>query len=200
MLEFDLDEVAEAFFSVRTGEKPEFQRLLIRAGNKAVMPLLHALLGVTAKYQHYTNDIARKFKRGIFGEESGRYFWAKVTFESEVKNSYDIIRRIGQPAKDELCRALMDRDYRIRLSAALLLALDEEPSSETYYGTQRSLNYLADPSQSLILMLLGIVFLRAGDTKWLALTENHARETGISLQEWVERTINTALIELQRGR
>jgi hypothetical protein len=195
----DIDEVAEAYFSVGTNDRPEYARLLIRAGSKAVFPLLHALLDLTLKYKHYTDKIARASEDAVFGEEGGRYMWAKATFEPEVESAYDVIRRIGQPAKTELCRALLERDYRMRLAAALLLSMDETPSSETQNRIQESLSYLADPSQSLILMLLGIVMLRAGDAKWGQVIDNHARDSGLSLQEWIERTTNTALIELQSG-
>jgi hypothetical protein len=194
---FDLDEIAEAYFFVGTNDRPEYLRLLIRAGSKAVLPLLHALLSLTLKYKHYTDKIARAAEGAVFGEEGGRYMLAKATFGPEVENAYDVIRRIGQPAKTELCRVLLDRDYRMRLVAALLLSMDESPSSETQNGVQESLSYLADPSQSLILMLLGIAMFRAGDAKWRQVIETHAQSSGISFQEWMERTMITALIELQ---
>ena len=195
----DLDEVAEAYFSTGTFDRPEYTRLLIRAGNKAVIPLLHALLALTLKYKQYTDKIARASRDAVFGEQVGRYMWAKATFGREVEDAYDVIRRTGQPAKTVLCRALLEQDYRLRLAAALLLSMDETPSLETLNGIQESLDYLADPSQSLILMLLGIVMFRSGDAKWRQAVESHANGSGITPQEWIERTANTALIELQSG-
>ncbi len=195
----DLDEIAEAYLSVGTLDRLEYARLLLRAGSKAVLPLLGALLSLTLKYKHNTDRIARAWRGAAFGEEGGRYIWAKATFEPEVRSAYDVIRRMGQPAKTELCRALLSRNYRIRLGAALLLSMDEKPSSETKNAIQESLSQLADPSQSLILMLLGIVMFQAGDDRWKQAIESHACGSGVNLQEWMERTRNTALIELQSG-
>lgn len=200
MLEnFDLDEIAEAYLSARTPDRPEYERLLIRAREKAVFPLLHALLAQAIKQKKVSGDIGRGLGMTDSGTGLAEYLYAKSTFEPEVEKAYDVIQRTGQPAKTELCRALLERDYRVRLAAALLLSMDETPSSETQNGIQNSLGYLADPSQSLILMLLGIVMFRAGDTKWRQAIESHARDSGTSLQEWIERTRDTALIELQRG-
>lgn len=195
---FDLDEVAEAYFSTRTPDRSEYVRLLIRARGNAVFPLLRALLGLTTKYKQLTKDIARAARESIFGEGGGRYMWAKASLESEVQNAYDIIRRIGEPAKIELCRALLERDYKMRLAAALLLSMDESPSEETMHGVQNALAYIKpDQKGAIVLMLLGIVFDRAGDAKWHEVIEDHARDANLSVEQWRERAVNTALIELQ---
>jgi len=49
-------------------------------------------------------------------------------------------------------------------------------------------------------MLLGIVMLQARDTKWRDVIEAHAQEAGLSVEQWKERTMDTALIELQKHK
>ncbi len=198
--QFDLGEVAEAYFSVPTSDQPEYARFLIRARGRAIFPLLRAILTITAKDRKFTDNLARAGRDSAFGEEGARYIWAGVVMESMIQDAYDVARRIGQPAKAELCRALLERDYKMRLAAALLLAMDESPSGEVQRGIQEALSYIGlDKEQGALLsMLLGSILARAGDAKWQRVIEGHARDNGLNFEEWVERTVNTVLIELQK--
>ena len=55
--QLDLDEVAEAYFSVRTPDRPEYARLLIRARGRAIFPLLRAVLAATARQRKHADDL-----------------------------------------------------------------------------------------------------------------------------------------------
>lgn len=197
--QYDLDEVAKALFSVRTSEKPEYERLLIRAGRKAVNPLLRAVVFVTVRQKDMTKDLARSGKRSAFGESEVRYMWAKVTLEPVIDRALKIIQKIGQPATSELCITLLDPDYKIRLATTLILCKGDFVSEEVRQAAQNAIYSIGpDKKQGATVMLLGIIMANNGDHKWRDVLEDFARKEGVSFERCVEKTINTGLIELQK--
>jgi hypothetical protein len=198
--QLDLDEVAEAYFAVRTPDRPEYERLLIRAREKAVLPLLRALLGQALQQRRMIDELSEELDATPAESGLAAYLFAKSTFEPTVDQAYDVIQRIGESAKLQLCQALGKNDYELVLAAALLLSWDESPGKAIHEAIQKALAYIKrGPDQALVFMVLGIAMARAGDLKWQQVIEDHAQKSGLSFEEWVKRTTNSALIELQRG-
>jgi hypothetical protein len=196
----NLDEVAEAYLSSRTVDRIEYERLLIRAREKAVFPLLRALLIQAIKQKKAFGRMGQEL--GMTTSDSGmaEYLYAKSTFEPEVEKACSVFQRLGEAAKAELCRALLEGGNKMSLIAALILSTDEYPSSAIENGVNQALQFIrTDQNREIVSMLLAVVLARVGDAKWRDIIESHARNEGISFEEWIERTRNTAMIELQQG-
>jgi hypothetical protein len=128
--QLDLNEVAEAYFSVRAPDRLEYERLLIRARDEAVPPLLNALLVVASEGNKRLATVARREQFSANEEERARIFWAKGLAELLIQAAYDVVRRIGPPAQMRLCVMLVHHEYKVRLAAALLLAMNNPPSEK----------------------------------------------------------------------
>ena len=197
--QYDLDKVAKALFSVRTSEKPEYERLLIRAGKRAVKPLLRAVIFVTVRQKDKTENLARSGQRSVFGESETRYMWAKITLEPIIDEAVKIIQKLGSSGTHELCATLLDADHKIRLATALILCKGNFVNGEILEATQDAIYHIGpDKKQGATVMLLGIMMVNNGDHKWRDVLEDFARKEGVSFERCVEKTINTGLIELQK--
>ncbi len=194
----DLNEVAEAYFSVRTSDRPEYERLLIRARAEAVFPLLEALLIVTSEYKKLVAILMHHERLSAREKAGARIFVAKVHIEPMMEAAYDVVRRIGPLAQVLLCGMLLHYEYKIRIAAALLLAMNTSPDEKVQELVELAMILLERKlkNQGILLRVLGIVLFHAGASEGKKLVEDEARSNNFTIDEWIQRVINTASAEL----
>src|SRR5258708_2718203 len=106
----NLDEVAEAYLSVRPSEQSEYARLLIQARSGAITPLLRQLIVVIERDKMHS------------GMEIAKLLYAQVVLKSIIKRACDLVQRIGAPAIRPLHDALFSSEDKMPLIAAMVLA------------------------------------------------------------------------------
>ncbi len=199
MLErLDLNEVAEAYFSVRTPDRPEYERLLIRARAEAVIPLLDALFIVISEHKKHVAALVRRQRLSAKEEEGARIFLAKVIIEPIIQAAYDVVRRLGPLAQVLLCGTLLHYEYKIRTAAALLLAMNDSPDEKVQELVQLAIALLERKykNQGILVRVLGIVLFHTGASEGKKIVEDEARSNNFTVDEWMKRMTNTALAEL----
>lgn len=200
----ELEQVAAAFLNAGDSTKAEYQRTLIQSGEAAVYPLLYALV----------NLFSRHANRPDLSDDQTRYAWGQVLLRSEVRDVHRVIGQIGEPASRKLCHALRDRDITIRLSAALLLGIDNDPSYATLAEIERVVagfnerysSNLLEP-EKLFGLLLAFTLAVVGHSQWRERldewVQDGAAQTGhqpqMSYQEWKEGMIDQALVQLLKA-
>lgn len=204
MLEqLDLDEVAEAYFFVRPSDRPEYERLLIRARGKAVLPILRALLAKIAVGDVHSNKLAH-IGSHILPEKEVANVWKQITME-HVQLAYNMIERIEQTKQSAgipLCEVLLQEGDKMRLAAAILLSMYKSPGKEIQEGVQSALRLITsekNKQQGTLLRLLEIVLSRTGDVQWRRRVEDQARKNGLDVEQWADRAKKEAYIQLQRN-
>ncbi|HWS83236.1 MAG TPA: hypothetical protein VN207_03160 [Ktedonobacteraceae bacterium] len=201
MLErLDLNEVAEAYFSVRTPDRPEYERLLIRAGAEAIFPLLDALLIVTSEYKNQIVTLIRRERLSTKEADAVRIFLAKAYMEPMIEAAYDVVRRIGPLAQVLLCGMLLHYEYKIRIAAAVLLTMNNSPDEKVQKLVPLSIALLQQKyrNQGILVRVLGIVLFHTEASEWKKIVEDEARSKDVTVDEWMKQIMNTALAELVR--
>ena len=197
----ELEQVAAAFLNAGDSTKAEYQRTLIQSGEAAVYPLLYALVNLFSRHAH----------RPDLSDDQARYAWGQVLLRSEVRDVHRVIGQIGEPASRKLCHALRERDITIRLTAALLLGIDDDPSYATLAEIERVVvgfderysSNLPEP-EKLFGLLLAFMLAVAGHSQWRerldGWVQDGAAQTGhqpqMSYQEWKEGMIDQLLVQL----
>ncbi|MGH2516435.1 MAG: hypothetical protein ACRDHP_12340 [Ktedonobacterales bacterium] len=200
----DLYEIALAYFKVRAIERPEFERLLIRSRNDAILPMLRALHTVVGFGRKPTAEIARIARRTPQGELFFRGEWASLELQSSLDAAHEVVRRIGVNAQESLCKAILEPDYSLRLLAALLLSMEEHINSDTREFAQVAANIIGTDRrqakrQGELILLFAIVMLHAEDPKWTEFINSWAGARSQTLEEWVAARRKTALVRLYRS-
>ncbi|GIV76305.1 MAG: hypothetical protein KatS3mg050_0699 [Litorilinea sp.] len=196
-----LEQAAAAFLNAGDSTKAEYQRTLIQSGEAAVYPLLYALV----------NLFSRHARRPDLSGDQTRYAWGQVLLRSEVRDVLRVSGQIGELASRKLCHALRDRDITIRLSAALLLGIDDNPSYATLAEIERVVddfhvryNSKLPEHEKTFGLLLAFTLAVAGHRQWRERldewVQDGAAQTGhqpqMSYQEWKEGMIDQVLVQL----
>src|SRR5205814_9354873 len=102
------------------------------------------------------------------GEDWARELWARGVIEPMLEESYDVVRRIGPLAQGILCGMLLYYEYKIRLAAALLLAMNDSPDEKVQQLVQLTIALLQRKykNQGILVRVLGIVLLNIGVSEW----------------------------------
>lgn len=208
MLEqLDLDEVAEAYFNVRKPERPEYERLLIRARSEAILPILQALLTSVAASEVHIQETIKKFVPirlyPTHVERATREWWAKVSTEREVQEAYEILQKIeqtGQPVSTRLAEVLLLARYEYRLIAALLLLMYESLDKDALERVQAAFGLFSSKYRKYrkLFELTAIILAQTGDARLNNAIEDDARSRHLTVEQWIERTKMAGLIELQK--
>jgi hypothetical protein len=151
---------------------PTQSAALISAGANSVFPLLRSGLRWIAQYGE---ERARDFIEVNKDSSAGAVFAALLLHSTTdiiiLGRINNIVRAVGQPAADALCRALWERDERMQLLAALLLSEEEHPSQRTLKGVEDTLKTLGirpkEGSGVLLFRLLLSVLASGGDTRYI---------------------------------
>lgn len=199
---FDLTEIAEAYFSVPTPHRIEYQRLLIRARDNAVQPILRAMLIQLERTRSQANDLGRRGRNSAFGETEARYIWAKVTVEKMLEDAHEIFRRIDERAYTHFPILLLESANKQVLIVAMLLQMAPTLSENTIADLgQRIRNLSPEPGEErkFAIMLCGSILAQAGNRQWQQLIAEHSHQMGLTPDEWKTKTWNSALIALQKG-
>jgi hypothetical protein len=199
MLErLDLNEVAEAYFSVGVPDRPEYERLLIRARAEAVLPLLDALFIVISEHKKTVAALIRRQRLSAKEADGARIFLAKAFVEPIMGAADDVVRRVGPLAQGILCGLLLHYEYKMRLAAALLLAMNDSPDEKVQELVELAIALLERKykNQGILVRVLGIVLFHTGASEGKKIVEDEARSNNFTVDEWMKRMTNTALAEL----
>jgi hypothetical protein len=199
MLErLDLNEVAEAYFSVGVPDRSEYERLLIRARAEAVLPLLDALFIVISEHKKTVAALIRRQRLSAKEADGARIFLAKAFVEPTMRAAYDVVRRVGPLAQGILCGLLLHYEYKMRLAAALLLAMNDSPDEKVQELVELAIALLERKykNQGILVRVLGIVLFHTGASEGKKIVEDEARSNNFTVDEWMKRMTNTALAEL----
>lgn len=196
----NLNDIAEAYLSVRLPDQPEYERLLIRSRDEAIFPLLRAILIMIAKRKNTVDSLAEQGRNSPVGEDGARALWARGVIEPMLEKSYDVVRRVGPLAQGILCGMLLHHEYKIRLAAALLLAMNDSLDEQVHQLVQRAITLLQHKykNQGIVARVLGIVLLHIGDSEWEKILEDDAQSHNSTVEEWIKQVRITALIELSK--
>lgn len=159
----NLYDVAQYF--LENSDKADCAEILRNRGADSMLPLLKALI---AEFKR-ASVIADKHG----GNQDMRLLMAATVLGTGVESAYEeIILHIGQPAYRALSIILMDRDYRLRLLAALLLLrahVTDEMTLTIVYDVETSVdkNRPAETQRQdgLLLALLGLILANVNNEK-----------------------------------
>jgi hypothetical protein len=186
-----------------------------------IFPLLRAGLRVAQEFNPLQVRSVANFDRQAAGAA-----WVHNIAEPMLESIYAVVRAIGQPAYDALCRALWEPDDRFKLLACLVLFQETHPSRRTLRGIQdwwavkvgvdlatldhlsvavlyRALNAQRDSDADKpyfrhggAVMMLSILCARGGDPRFQQLQSDFYRDLGVTVAKGDERSRNTGLLFL----
>ena len=225
----NLNDIAEAYLSVGLPDQLEYERLLIRSRGDAIFPLLRAILIMIAKRKHLVDarvEQARNLPIGeggireqwaggvmesmlqdahdvirrLVAEDEVREQWARGVIEPMLQDAHDVIRRLGPLTQGVLCGMLLHDEYKIRLVAAFLLAMNNSPDKKIQQLVQLTIDLLQRnyKNQEILVKVLEIVLLHIGVSEWKKIVEDEAHSMNVTVEEWIEQMRITALIELSK--
>jgi hypothetical protein len=196
----DIDEASWKYLIGTSSEQDAQSRILVRMGAKAIYSLLGAGLRV-----------AQDFKPPILrGDENFDFkivisAWIRDIGEPILKSIHTIVKLIGQPADDSLCRVLWEQDEKLQLLAALILLQERQPTKRTAKLTLDAFQKIVsnDSSnrnlrQSCILLTLSQVLAQAGYPDHQQSLQKLASEYHMNVDQTLEATSNAGLIYLTR--
>ena len=196
----NLNDIAEAYLSVGLPDKLEYERLLIRSRGDAIFPLLRAILIMIAKRKHLVDAHVEQARNLPIGEGGVRELWAGGVIEPMLQDAHDVVRRLGPLIQGVLCGMLLHDEYKIRLAAALLLAMNNSPDKNVQQLVQLTIALLQQNynNQEILVRVLEIVLLHIGVSEWKKIVEDEAQSMNVTVEEWIEQMRITALIELSK--
>jgi hypothetical protein len=197
--------------------------ILLKAGAAAIFPLLRAGLRIVREF----NPLRTK---GVIpnDHQAAELVWIYKIAEPMLESIGVLVKMIGQPAYDELCRALWELNEHFKLLACLVLFQELHPSRRTLRGIRdwwvvnvgvdlSTLDHLSvqvlyttlnvqrqsDSDKPYFrdggaVMMLNTLLARGGDPRFQQLQGDFYRDAGISVAEGDERTRNTGLLFLAR--
>lgn len=195
-----LDQVAWDYIMASPRDQVLHSRVLINAGATAVFPLLRAGLRTVQDFNPlHTQGGARPDR------QAAESIWIYQIAEPTLKSIYMIMKAIGQPAYDALCRALWDSDDRLKVYAAVILLQEPHPTSRTAKQVQDAFNGITSRDrnkkyfmESGIFIALSNILALSGDTRHQKLLEDTAAEQSHIVEQALETTRNTLLLYLIR--
>ena len=195
----NLDQMAWGYLMASSRDQKLYSHELIDAGASVIFPLLHAGLRTTRDFR--PSDRSAWDQKATDAESA----WIYQIAEPMLKGIYTIMDAIGQPAYDALCRAMWDQDERLKVLAAIVMLMEEQPSPRTVKQVQETCNMLWENDQSkkyfrqsCILIILSYFLAQAGDSVYQQALRDAASQLKMSDKQAIEASRNTGLLYLIR--
>lgn len=195
----EVEQIAWDFIMGTPREQETLSYALIKVGAPAIFPLLRAGLQATQEF--------RPLDRSVMGQKAtdAESTWIYQIAEPMLKSIYTIVYAIGQPAYDALCRAMWERDERLKVLAVIVLLQEEQPSPRTVKQAKDTFNMLWENDQSKkyfkqsgIILILNHFLAHAGDSTHQQALRVGASQLNVSVEQAVVMSRNTGLLYLIR--
>lgn len=182
------DEIYDFAFDYLSSRSPAKRDQLVRYGAEAMPLLVTALVNLLAE-----RGVSVRSKQDRESIRTGR--WSRTIFEPLIVPAVEAINMIGESAVLALCEGLSAFDRRIARAATLLLVLQEDTSSRILAKLRAVLSQVR-LDDSVTVMLVTFILANAGDAKAHETISQHAQASGLDVQSWLARTVDTAILEL----
>jgi hypothetical protein len=160
-----IEQAAFGLLRADYGAKPEFTRVLIRAGEAAVAPLVVSLVAWLREHEEDNRYLRDGFSAGRLGPVVGLSFVGRTMLEGHVESAFRIIDLVDEPGFGALLSLLHHADPDVALVAALLLGMPERPTDAFRLELVDHYVELLDKASDHTLLLLVIAMASAGD-RW----------------------------------
>lgn len=195
-----LDQIAWDYLTGSPRDQIVLRNTLVNAGAAAVFLLLRAGLRIAQEFNPLRTPAVKPIDR-----QAAERTWLYNIAEPMLESTYAVISTIGQPAYDALCRALWERDERLKVLAAAVLSLERQPSVRTTKQVQDAFNMIAVNDhdkkyfmKSGIFMALSHILAQGGDPKHQQVLREWAVNHQMSEDQVLEASCNTLLLYLIR--
>lgn len=208
----ELDQIAWNYLMGSPRDQAVQRDALINAGAATIFLLLRAGLRTTQEFKPVRargdstqNDRKPAKSVGYQVVTEPESVWIYQIAEPMLESIYAIVRAIGQPAYDALCRALWEQDERLKVLAAVVLMQERQPTARTIKQVQEAFNtiWLNDSNkkyfkQSFICIILSHFLARTGNSQHQQALREGANELQVSEEHAIEMTRNAGLLYLIR--
>ncbi|MGA9347897.1 MAG: hypothetical protein WBW48_03710 [Anaerolineae bacterium] len=197
----NLDQVAYEYLTVGTNYQAPLKETLVRAGLASIVALLRA--GIRS-----ADEIGKKHIKPTFGLPAPEFMLSLVIGamwwpgERMTKAIHAVAAEFGQPAMDELCRTLQQRDQKTAVLASLVLLVQKNHTYRTIMQVEGGFNFLrnninlSERELHRRGCLLGQILAQAGVEEEIQRWNRVAKREGRGVEEIFEDNLKEAWLYL----